>query len=259
MNGAWLILETSGRSRVGVTVGGAVAAAEDLPAGRQQNRHLLPTVERLIRDCGLTPQSLTHIAVGVGPGSYTGLRVGLTAAKTLAYALGCSLVAVPAFAAVAADVPGTVDVIGDALQGTIYVQRFTDGKAVSELRIERFDEWVAQFTPPPLMGRSASEASREGGGFQNLPPANSCGVDDLPLKGGGVQIAGPGILTFADRLPPHVTRSPVTEPSVEAVFRVARTLPPLTVEELMRLEPLYLRGSSAEEKAKAATSSSLPS
>ncbi len=238
MSGAWLILETSGRSRVGVAVGGAVIAAEDLPAGRQQNRHLLPTVERLIRECGLTPRSLTHIAVGVGPGSYTGLRVGLTAAKTLAYALGCSLVAVPTFAAVAADVPGTVDVIGDALQGTIYVQRFTDGTAMSELRIERFDEWVAQFTPPPLRGRSASEASREGG---------------------ELSVAGPGVVTFADKLPVHVTRSPVVEPSVEAVFRVARTLPPLTVEEMMRLEPLYLRGSSAEEKAKAATSSSLPS
>lgn len=211
MSGAWLILETSGRSRVGVAIGGAIAAAEDLPAGRQQNRHLLPTVERLIRDCGLTPRSLTHVAVGVGPGSYTGLRVGLTAAKTLAYALGCSLVAVPTFAAIAADVPGTVDVIGDALQGTIYVQRFTDGKAVSELRIERFDEWVGTAT--------------------------------------GV-VAGPGLQTFTDKLPIHVTRSRVVEPTVEALFRVAQTLSPLTVEEMMRLEPLYLRGSSAEEKAK---------
>lgn len=250
MSGVWLILETSGRSRVGVAVGGVVVATEDLPAGRQQNRHLLPTVERLIRDCGLTPRGLTHVAVGIGPGSYTGLRVGLTAAKTLAYALGCSLVAVPTFAAIAADVPGTVDVIGDALQGTIYVQRFTDGVAAGELRIERFDEWVGQLTLPPLRGRSASEARREGGGIQTPPPATTCGRDDLPLKGGGVQIAGPGVLTFADKLPPHVIRSEVIEPSIEAVFRVAQTLPPLTADEMMRLEPLYLRGSSAEEKAK---------
>lgn len=219
MSGVWLILETSGRSRVGVAVGGVVVATEDLPAGRQQNRHLLPTVERLIRDCGLTPRGLTHVAVGIGPGSYTGLRVGLTAAKTLAYALGCSLVAVPTFAAIAADVPGTVDVIGDALQGTIYVQRFTDGVAAWELRIESFGDWVG-----------------------------TAGV-----------VSGPGVLTFADKLPPHITRSSMIEPSVEAVFRVARMRPPLTVEEMMRLEPLYLRGSSAEEKAKAATSSSLPS
>ncbi|MEO2090290.1 MAG: tRNA (adenosine(37)-N6)-threonylcarbamoyltransferase complex dimerization subunit type 1 TsaB [Gemmataceae bacterium] len=224
MSGAWLILETSGRSRVGVAVGGAVAAAEDLPAGRQQNRHLLPTVERLIRHCGLTPRGLTHIAVGVGPGSYTGLRVGLTATKTLAYALGCSLVAVPTFAAIAADVPGTVDVIGDALQGTIYVQRFTDGQAVSDLRIERFDEWV---TSAPL-----SPAGRGVGGE------------------GVLSVAGPGLGVFGPKLPAEVARSSVVEPSVEAVFRVAQSLPPLTVEEMMRLEPLYLRGSSAEEKAK---------
>jgi tRNA threonylcarbamoyl adenosine modification protein YeaZ len=203
MSGTWLILETSGRSRVGVAVGGAVAAAEDLPAGRQQNRHLLPTVERLLRDCGLTPRSLTHVAVGIGPGSYTGLRVGLTAAKTLAYALGCSLVAVPTFAAVAADVPGTVDVIGDALQGTIYVQRFTAGQAVSELRIERFDEWVVGLAPLAPAGRGA-------GGE------------------GVLSVAGPGLAVFGPKMPAGVVLSPVVEPSVEAVFRVAQTLSPLT-------------------------------
>ena len=63
-------------------------------------------------------------------------------------------------------------------------------------------------------------------------------------------VAGPGLVTFAAKLPDGVTRSAVVEPSVEAVFRVAQTLRPLTPDEVMRLEPLYMRGSSAEEKAK---------
>lgn len=223
MSGAWLILETSGRSRVGVAVGDAVVESADLGGGRQHNRSLIPTVQNLLHRHGLTPRNLTGVAVGTGPGSYTGLRVGITAAKTLAYAVGCPLVAVPTFAAVAADVPGTVDVIADALQGTIYVQRFTNGAAVSELRIASFDEWAAGFAPLPPGGRG--------------------------VGGEGVVVAGPGVVTFA-KLPATVTRSPVAEPTVEAVFRLARSLPPLSAEELMRLEPLYLRGSSAEEKAK---------
>jgi tRNA threonylcarbamoyladenosine biosynthesis protein TsaB len=213
VNDVWLILETSGRTRVGLAVGGAIVAAEDLGGGRQHNRQLIPAIERTLRTHGLAPRQLAGVAVGVGPGSYTGLRVGLTAAKTLAYVVGCSLAAVPSFAAVAADVPGEAFVIGDALQGTIYVQRFANGVAVSDLGIDRFDDWVNAFPS-------------------------------------GVTVAGPGLTVYGDRLPAGVTRSAVTEPSVEAVFRVAKTLTPLLRDELMRLEPLYLRGSSAEEKAK---------
>lgn len=211
---AWLILETSGRSRVGLAVGGAVAASADLGGGRQHNRLLLPVVADLLTGQGLTPKSLAGVAVGVGPGSYTGLRVGVTAAKTLAYAVGCSLAAVPSFAAMATEAGGTVDVIADALQGLVYVQRFTGGAAVGELRIVPFDKW-----------------------------ANSAAGT----------VAGPGVLTFAAKLPAGVVRSPVVEPSVGAVFRVSQTLPPLSAGEVMKLEPLYLRGSSAEEKAKQET------
>ena len=224
MQGVGLILETSGRTRIGAAIGGGVIATEDLGGGRVQNRHLIPTVEQLLRTNGLTPRHLTQIAVGIGPGSYTGLRVGITAAKTLAYTLGCSLVAVPTFATIAAEVPGAVDVFADALQGTIYVQRFADGQAVDDLRIERFDEWVSGFAPLSPCGRR--------------------------VGGEGVTVAGPGVVTFADKLPPNVTRSSAIEPSVAAVLRVASTMQPLSRDELMRLEPLYLRGSSAEEKAK---------
>ncbi len=211
--GGWLILETSGRSRVGVARGGQVLGKVDLGAGRQNNRFLVPTVRQLLADHGLAAKSLAGVAAGVGPGSYTGLRVGLTVAKTLAYAVGCPLVAVPSFRAVAADVPGEVDVIADALQGMIYLQRFADGVPAGELRIVPFDEWVKDSAPT---------------------------------------VAGPGVVSFAGKLPAGVVPSAVVEPGVEAAYRVARELPPLSPDELMRLEPLYLRGSSAEEKAKRA-------
>jgi tRNA threonylcarbamoyladenosine biosynthesis protein TsaB len=224
MSATWLILETSGRSRVGLVVDQIVVGTADLGGSRQNNRFLIPTIHELLDRHQITPRGLTGVAVGIGPGSYTGLRVGITAAKTLAYTIGCSLVAVPTFASMAADVPGTGDVIADALQGLIYVQRFENGVAVSELRIEPFDEWVNRLAPFSPGGRG--------------------------VGGEGVVVAGPGVVAFATKLPVGVHRSAVSEPTVEAVYRTARKRPPLTPEELMRLEPLYMRGSSAEEKAK---------
>lgn len=209
----WLILETSGRSRVGVARDGVVLASADLSGGRQNNRLLVPTIRDLLTGHGIAPKSLAGIAVGVGPGSYTGLRVGITSAKTFAYAVGCSLVAVPSFEAMAAEVPGTVDVIADALQGLVYVQRFTDGVPADELKIVAFEEWVKGLAP-------------------------------------GAAVAGPGVVTFATKLSEEVLRSTVVEPSIAAVYQVAIGMKPLTIEEMMKLEPLYLRGSSAEEKAK---------
>jgi tRNA threonylcarbamoyladenosine biosynthesis protein TsaB len=60
------------------------------------------------------------------------------------------------------------------------------------------------------------------------------------------------VKVYADRIPPAnpVVPEPDREPSVESLFRAAQGVAPVTREELFRLEPLYLRGSSAEEKAK---------
>ena len=60
----WLILETSGRSRVGVARDGAVLASVDLGGGRQNNRLLVPTVRDLLTAHGLAPTTLAGVAVG---------------------------------------------------------------------------------------------------------------------------------------------------------------------------------------------------
>src|SRR4051812_47130680 len=136
MSGNWLLIETSGRvGRLGLARGGAVARAADLDPARRHARDLAATADALLTADALRPADLTGVMVGHGPGSYTGLRVGLISAKALAYALGCQLVPVPTFAAIAEQAPAEARVLwvlADALQGLIYVQRF-----------ERADRWAA--------------------------------------------------------------------------------------------------------------------
>lgn len=219
----WLILETSGRgARVGLSRDGAVIHKSELDAARRHAREMMPTVRLMLETEGLKPTDLAGIMASRGPGSYTGLRVGLATAKALAYATGRPLVAVDTFAAIAEQAPAdtaTLSVVSDALQGQVYAQRFArvanGWQADSPLRILAVSEFVAELA--------------EGG-----------------------WLSGPGVAVYEGQLPSAHSRvaGADREPRVESVLAVGLRLQPLTKEELFALEPLYLRGSSAEEKAK---------
>jgi len=223
MNETWLILETSGRvARVGLARDGAVVRAVELDSARRHARELVPAIDTMLKAESLRPTALTGVMVSCGPGSYTGLRVGLATAKSLAYATGCQLRAVDTFAAIAVQSPAeanTVCVIADALQEQVYVQEFAqhdrEWHATNALRILPVSAFVA-----------------------NLPA--------------GTWISGPGVLAYETQIPVANLRAPEANrnPCLESVFAVGLRLLPVTREELFALEPLYLRGSSAEEKAK---------
>ena len=63
----------------------------------QHSKELVPAIKSAFHKAGWTPKDIDLIAVDVGPGSYTGLRVGITCAKTLAYALQKPVIDVPIF------------------------------------------------------------------------------------------------------------------------------------------------------------------
>ena len=96
MSDSWLIFETSGRvGRVGVAIDGQVVADAVLDETRRHARDLAATTGRLLSETGLTPNTVRGVMVSVGPGSFTGLRVGIMSAKAFAYATGSGFVAVP--------------------------------------------------------------------------------------------------------------------------------------------------------------------
>ena len=72
---------------------GRLLAQRDLdPTGRRHARTLVPEIQSLLTDADRTAGDLELIAVSIGPGSFTGLRVGVVCAKTLAWAIGAKLV-----------------------------------------------------------------------------------------------------------------------------------------------------------------------
>jgi tRNA threonylcarbamoyladenosine biosynthesis protein TsaB len=87
---------------------------------------LLEDVDALLRQAGAHPRDLDRLAVGVGPGSFTGVRLGLAAARGLALGLDLPVAGVSTLAALAAGAPGAVPVI-DAKRREVFA--LVDGQA----------------------------------------------------------------------------------------------------------------------------------
>ena len=114
----------------------AVVAAEVLP-GRTSSELLVPVVRRLLEGCGWRLGELTAVGVVVGPGSFTGVRVGLSAAKGLVEAAGVPVVGVSRLALVAATVDKElVHAVLDAGRGEFYYGRYVDRLRVEELLVK---------------------------------------------------------------------------------------------------------------------------
>lgn len=93
----WLLAIDTGTSQIVVAAGdlhGTVLAVLGEPAGYRHGELLLATVDQLLARTGLERGGLTGIIVGTGPGAFTGLRVGLATAKTMAHGLGIPIVGI---------------------------------------------------------------------------------------------------------------------------------------------------------------------
>jgi tRNA threonylcarbamoyladenosine biosynthesis protein TsaB len=106
-----------------------VASAREVMARGHQER-LAPMAQQVMSDAGLAFGKLDRIAVTVGPGSFTGLRVGIAFAKGLALALDRPTVGIGTLEALAAEADGLVFPAIDARRGQLYLQAFEDSRAL---------------------------------------------------------------------------------------------------------------------------------
>ncbi len=217
-----LIIETSGRpGQVALALGDSLLAAARLEEVRRHARDLAPAVAELLRGQGWKPRDLQGVIVSLGPGSYTGLRVGVISARTLCYAIECPLIGVETFAAIAAQAPADVpclDVLADAQQDKVYVQPFersdSTWKPTAPLSIRTVDDWLAGRDPDAWV--------------------SGPGIDrHLPCLPAGLNLVEPALRT----------------PQSESLLRIGLARYRAgEQDDVWALEPIYLRPSSAEEQ-----------
>jgi tRNA threonylcarbamoyladenosine biosynthesis protein TsaB len=100
--------------------------------GRGHAERLMEFVDAALDAAGMNLPDIDRVAVTIGPGSFTGIRVGVAAARGLALALGVPAVGVSTLAALAADRPGPSLIAIDAKRDEVYWQRFAaDGSAAT--------------------------------------------------------------------------------------------------------------------------------
>ncbi|KQS85764.1 tRNA threonylcarbamoyladenosine biosynthesis protein TsaB [Methylobacterium sp. Leaf361] len=139
----------------------APLAAESLPMARGHAESLLPLIERVIARVEGGFEAIDRVAVTVGPGSYTGLRVGLSAARAIGLSTGKPVVGVGTLSALLAPlladtVAGTIAAVIDARHGAVYVQALgpSDGLAPAHLAVEAAAEQLGD-GPVVLTGSGA--------------------------------------------------------------------------------------------------------
>src|SRR5947207_11519989 len=111
-----LAIETSGRvGSIALAIDGVVARQRQFEHGLQNAAKILPIIDELCREQNWTPRNIDEIYVSIGPGSFTGLRIGVTIAKTLSFATGAKVIAVPSLLVLAHNAPAAAEHIVVAL------------------------------------------------------------------------------------------------------------------------------------------------
>jgi tRNA threonylcarbamoyladenosine biosynthesis protein TsaB len=228
-----LAFDTSGfAGSVALLEGGRVLLESVLATDRRSAQSLAPGMAELLDRTGHQPADVRLVATTVGPGSFTGLRVGVTAAKTFAYAVGAQVIGLSTLEVIAHQVPlalgkgegQPIDVVLDAQRKDVFLGRFASGPVGSD--------------PPQYVRRA--------------PDVLMSGSEWLATLQPGTIVTGAGLRGWLDRLPAYVVAvgQEHWEPRASMVGELAwRQYQRGRRDDLWKLAPRYLRQSAAEEKA----------
>lgn len=206
---ASLALETSGRTaHVALGLNGQFIEARGVPRTRRNNLELIPTADALLRGHDLTPGGLTELYVSVGPGSFTGLRMAIAAAKMLAMTNpGLKLVAAPTLDVLAyqnKQDDGPIAVCLNIKRGTMYCAVYQGDRRVVEPALRTLDELIAAVSDPEQLSLVCEV---DLGHAAQLPPERAV-VDPRWTWAVGHRLAQEGHFTDPRELLPLYIREP---------------------------------------------------
>jgi tRNA threonylcarbamoyladenosine biosynthesis protein TsaB len=224
-----LAIESSGRYASVATLWGDADSArlvgQTLLSGDERTAQVLaPAIQRLLTEADWSPKSVALVAVTVGPGSFTGLRIGVTTAKAFAYAVGADVLGINTLEALALQAPQSESplwTILDAQRQELFAAKFIVNNqfeicAEYETCIIPQDAWLASLEP-------------------------------------GDRVIGPALKRLAMRLPvsAEALREQLWQPVAISVGQVAwKKHQAGHRDDVWKLSPNYYRPSAAEEKRK---------
>lgn len=223
-----LSLETSAKSvSAAVTEDGVPLACAYQNTGMTHSRTLMPLVDAMLQNSGLSPAEMDVIAVAAGPGSFTGIRIGIAAAKGLAWGLEKPCCGVSTLLAMAQNVP------------------FFDGVIIGAMDARRHQVYNALF-------------SQQSGELQRLTPDRAIGLAELAAElkneekpkiivGDGAELCYTFLLEqgISCRMAPPAARMQNAVGVGQAADTMARAGQLVSAQQLL---PVYLRMSQAERE-----------
>lgn len=194
----------------------------DFPKDQRTTQSFALEIQSALRQSDLQPRDIDLFAVCQGPGSFTGLRIGVTTAKTFAYATDCQILGIDTLEVIANQATksnsGELEVIMDAQRRQLFVASFLlDKNAVirrSETAILDADRWLAE-------------------------------------RPGNARVTGPALRLYATQLPAETltTDASCWTPTATTLAEIAsQRFAAGERQDFWKLAPVYYRQSAAEEK-----------
>ncbi len=190
-------IETSGLcGSVALLNGPEVMAERTFPHGLRNAAVLIPLIEDMLKSSALTAAQVSRLYVSVGPGSFTGLRIGLTAAKTWAYVTGATITPVPTARAMVENLPAeasTAITALDAKRGQVFTARYCRDEAGhwQEAEPAHLDTLAA------MLGRAPRPVWVTGEGLPHHAVEEADGVHVVPSERWASRAAAVGTIGFA--------------------------------------------------------------
>jgi len=238
---------------VALALGGRTATLRESAAVRDHARMLAPFIEETLAEAGVVPAALDAVAVSMGPGSYTGLRIGVSLAKGMCYALGIPLIGVGSLLSLAtvakekilAADGGSPEGFRDTLLcPMIDARRMEVYAGVFDMALNPLSPVAAHIITADSFREfipGSPDSSGISGGPVSPHPGDASGGESGAASGGHFTIFGDGAAKCVGILPPQVEYIDVQASAQGLIAAAEAACAAGRFEDVAYFEPFYLK------------------